>query len=108
MALEQDIRRLSRSPLLGALGADALRLIAFSAEPVRLAKGDVLFRRGDPADAAYFVAEGAIGFHDDDQPYDDAPRLRPRARLIDRLGEDARLRARHWLAQRAIQPPFDG
>ena len=76
MALEQDIRRLSRSPLLGALSPDALRLIAFSAEPVRLAKGDVLFRRGDPADAAYFVAEGAIGFHDDDQPYDDAPRLR--------------------------------
>lgn len=76
MTLEQDIRRLARSPLLGALSADALRLIAFSAEPTRLAKGEVLFRRGDPADAAWFVAEGAIGFHDDDQPYDDPPRLR--------------------------------
>ncbi|MBL8573221.1 MAG: cyclic nucleotide-binding domain-containing protein [Hyphomicrobiaceae bacterium] len=76
MSLEQDIRRLARTPLLGAVTADALRLIAFSAEPVELAPGDVLFRRGDAADCAYFIVSGAIGFHDDDQPYDDPPRHR--------------------------------
>lgn len=76
MALEQDIRRLARTALLGSISPDALRLIAFSAEPLQLAAGDVLFRHGDAGDAAFLVVSGAIGFHDDDQPYDEAPRHR--------------------------------
>lgn len=46
--------------MLDQLGRDAQRLIAFSAERVRLAKGDVLFREGDRADSAYVVASGAL------------------------------------------------
>ncbi|WP_309392270.1 cyclic nucleotide-binding domain-containing protein [Chelatococcus sambhunathii] len=46
--------------MLDQLGRDAQRLIAFSAERVRLAKGDVLFREGDRADSAYVVAAGAV------------------------------------------------
>lgn len=60
MALEDDIRTLGETPMLDQLGRDAQRLIAFSAERVRLAKGEVLFREGDRADSAYVVAAGAV------------------------------------------------
>ena len=60
MALEDDIRTLGETPLLDQLGRDAQRLIAFSAERVRLAAGDTLFREGDPADAAYVVVSGEL------------------------------------------------
>ena len=60
MALEDDIRTLSETPLLDQLGRDAQRLIAFSADRVRLAEGDVLFREGEPADCGYVVATGAL------------------------------------------------
>ena len=60
VALEDDIRTLSETPLLDQLGRDAQRLIAFSADRVRLAPGQVLFREGDPADAGYVVASGEV------------------------------------------------
>ncbi len=60
MALEDDIRTLSETPLLDELGRDALRLIAFSADRIRLGAGDVLFREGDPADSGYVIVSGAL------------------------------------------------
>lgn len=60
MALEDDIRTLGRTPLLEELGRDALRLVAFSAERVTLASGDVLFREGDRTDGGFVVMAGAI------------------------------------------------
>lgn len=60
MALEDDIRTLSETPLLDQLGRDAQRLIAFSADRVRLAEGDELFREGDRADCGYVVASGSL------------------------------------------------
>lgn len=60
MALEEDIRTLSETPLLDQLGRDAQRLIAFSADRVRLAEGEVLFREGEPSDCGYVVASGAL------------------------------------------------
>ncbi len=60
MALEDDIRTLGETPMLDQLGRDAQRLIAFSAERVRLAEGEVLFREGDRADSAYVVASGSL------------------------------------------------
>lgn len=60
MALEDDIRTLGETPLLDTLGRDALRLIAFSADRVRLRKGDVLFREGDRAGSSYVVVSGAL------------------------------------------------
>lgn len=69
MALEQDIRRLARLPLFGALEADALRLIAFSGEKQMLATDEILFRKGDVADSAFFVLTGALALDvDDDRP----------------------------------------
>lgn len=60
MALEDDIRTLGRTPLLDELGRDALRLIAFSADRLKLGDGDVLFREGDRADGAFVVMAGSI------------------------------------------------
>ncbi|MFC3692447.1 cyclic nucleotide-binding domain-containing protein [Chenggangzhangella methanolivorans] len=60
MALEDDIRTLSETPLLDQLGRDAQRLIAFSADRVRLAEGDELFREGERADCGYVVASGSL------------------------------------------------
>lgn len=60
MALEDDIRTLSETPLLDQLGRDAQRLIAFSADRVRLAEGEELFREGEKADCGYVVASGSL------------------------------------------------
>lgn len=60
MALEDDIRTLSETPLLDQLGRDAQRLIAFSADRIRLDAGDILFREGDRADAGFVLASGEI------------------------------------------------
>ena len=60
MALEDDIRTLSETPLFDELGRDALRLIAFSADRVRLAEGDVLFREGDRADSGFVIVAGSL------------------------------------------------
>lgn len=60
MALDDDVRRLSRIPLLADLEADALRLIAFSAEARILRAGDVIFRKDDESDSGYFVMTGSV------------------------------------------------
>ena len=60
MALDDDIGILTRAPLFGLLDTDAIRLIAFAAEPRPLKAGEVLFRKGERADGAYVVVRGAI------------------------------------------------
>jgi CRP-like cAMP-binding protein len=60
MALDQDIARMARIPILGALDDAARRLIAFSSETRILRPGDVLFREGERASCAYFVLTGAV------------------------------------------------
>lgn len=64
MALDQDIALLSRIPLFAAVGEEALRLVAFSAETRVVRSGDVLFREGQPADGGYVILEGAFGLAD--------------------------------------------
>jgi CRP-like cAMP-binding protein len=70
MALEQDIDRLASQPLFALLPREALRLIAFAAEARILRAGDVLFRKGEAADAAYLVISGtlALDARDDGSP----------------------------------------
>ena len=63
MALEQDIERLARIPILGVLDDGARRLLAFSAESQVLRAGDVLFREGERASCGYFVLTGAFLDH---------------------------------------------
>jgi CRP-like cAMP-binding protein len=66
MALQDEIDRLAQIPLLAALGPEALRLIAFSAETRILRAGDVLFRKGERADGGYLVISGALALDVDD------------------------------------------
>jgi CRP-like cAMP-binding protein len=60
MALEDDIDFLDRIPTLHLLGKDALRILAISVETIRLARGDILFEEGQPADAGFVVVNGSI------------------------------------------------
>ncbi|HVT55871.1 MAG TPA: Crp/Fnr family transcriptional regulator, partial [Xanthobacteraceae bacterium] len=60
MALEDDIAFLDRIPTLHLLGKDALRLLAISVETIKLARGDILFEEGQPADGGYIVVSGEI------------------------------------------------
>lgn len=60
MALEQDVALLSRVPPFQRLNKDALRLLAFSAEPQDLQTGDIVFRAGDVSDGGFVVVKGGI------------------------------------------------
>ncbi len=62
MSADDDIRNLSKIPILGALEIDALRLIVFAGETRILRAADVLFRRGDRSDCGYVLTSGVIAF----------------------------------------------
>jgi CRP-like cAMP-binding protein len=70
MALDDDIAILARAPLLAQLERDALRLLAFAAQTRILLAGDVLFRKGEPADGGYVVTAGSVALdaRDDGSP----------------------------------------
>ncbi|SON58167.1 putative signal-transduction protein containing cAMP-binding and CBS domains [Hartmannibacter diazotrophicus] len=63
MSLESDVSLLGRVPLLAEFGAERLRLLAFSAESLRLEDGQVLFEAGDTADSAYVIVSGEIALY---------------------------------------------
>ncbi|TCD15894.1 Crp/Fnr family transcriptional regulator [Oricola cellulosilytica] len=60
MSLEDDIRIISGVSLFESLSAEQLRLLAFGAERVSVAKGRDLYREGQSAEGGYVVASGAI------------------------------------------------
>ncbi|MBS7543631.1 cyclic nucleotide-binding domain-containing protein [Ancylobacter oerskovii] len=60
MAIEDDIALLEGVPLLQLLGREGLRVIAISADTRSLNEGEVLFREGQFADAAYVVVSGRL------------------------------------------------
>jgi CRP-like cAMP-binding protein len=66
LALDDDIALLARVPMLGSIEREALRLLAFSAEPRVLRAGDVLFRKDEAADCGFVVASGAVTLLADD------------------------------------------
>jgi len=61
LALDDDIRLLSGVELFGSFTPDQLRLLAFGAENMRLASGQLLYEAGVEADGAFVVARGRIG-----------------------------------------------
>ena len=73
MALAGDIERLRRLPVFACLDAEALKLVAFSAEARRLPAGHVLFRRGEPAEAAVLLASGTLAL---DEEHEDSLSVR--------------------------------
>ncbi len=60
MGIEDDIAFLETIPGLNALGREALRIIAIGAESLYVHTGNVLFREGEPADAAFVVQSGSF------------------------------------------------
>jgi CRP-like cAMP-binding protein len=60
MSIDDDVILLERVPTLRLLGAEALRVLAIGAEQQQFARGSILFRAGDEADAGYVVQEGGF------------------------------------------------
>jgi len=60
MALEDDIRILSRVSLLGDFSQEQLRLLAFGAESKRFRAGSEIYAAGAEADCAYVVTAGTV------------------------------------------------
>jgi CRP-like cAMP-binding protein len=60
MALDDDIRILSGVALFEGFAPDQLRLLAFGAERLDFRRGEIVFREGDKAEAAFILAEGTI------------------------------------------------
>ncbi|WP_284179192.1 Crp/Fnr family transcriptional regulator [Rhabdaerophilum sp. SD176] len=60
MRLDDLILLLRDLPVFESVDPEALRLLAFSAIRRHLRTGDILFRRGDPADGGFLVVSGEI------------------------------------------------
>jgi CRP-like cAMP-binding protein len=60
MSLESDARALTRLPIFSVFEPEALKLIAFAAEPVKFSAGDVLFRNGEVSDGGFLILSGSI------------------------------------------------
>jgi CRP-like cAMP-binding protein len=65
MSIEDDIALLERVPTLRLLGSPALRMLAIGSEQRNFVRGEVLFRKGEHADAGFVVQHGAFRIHDD-------------------------------------------
>ena len=64
MTIDDDISFFERVPTLGPLGRAALRIIAIGADSRYVHSGEVLFRRGEPADGGFVVQEGSFSLDD--------------------------------------------
>jgi CRP-like cAMP-binding protein len=60
MSIEDDIRFFEQVSTLALLGREPLRILAIGAESRYVHGGDILFRAGESADAAYVVQEGSF------------------------------------------------
>jgi CRP-like cAMP-binding protein len=56
--LERDVETLRNIPLFAGLPTARLKLIAYTAEVIQFAPGEVIVRQGDAADAVYIIVEG--------------------------------------------------
>lgn len=54
----KDVEKLRRVPMFARLPKSKLKLVAFAAESISFAAGEILFNEGDPADAAYVIMDG--------------------------------------------------
>lgn len=56
--LDQEVELLRSIPMLANLPGNKLKLLAFASDHVSYPEGEILFRQGDEADAAYIVVKG--------------------------------------------------
>jgi CRP-like cAMP-binding protein len=64
MTIEDDVALLERVPTLRLLGTAALRMLAIGSEQRNFARGGVLFRAGEEADAGFVVQRGTFRVED--------------------------------------------
>jgi len=60
MSLAQEVAAIRQIPVLRHLEPAAQKMLCFASERVFYATGDVIFRQGDGADAAYIVIDGSV------------------------------------------------
>jgi CRP-like cAMP-binding protein len=58
MLLKDEVQMLRQLPLFARVDPARLKLLAFASDRVSYGAGDILFRQGDPGDAAYVILEG--------------------------------------------------
>lgn len=58
MSLQQDVDLLRNIPLFAKIEPSKLKLLAFTAERLTFAEGDIVCRQGDEGDSAYIIIEG--------------------------------------------------
>ena len=59
MSIDQEVEILRRIPIFAKIDPPKLKLMAFASERVTYKPGQVLFRQGDQADAAFIVLKGS-------------------------------------------------
>ena len=64
MSIDDDVALLERVPTLRLLGNAPLRMLEIGSEQRDFVRGDVLFNRGDDADAGFVVQRGAFRVED--------------------------------------------
>lgn len=59
MQLKDEVELLRRVPLFSGVAPAKLKLLAFTSDRVSFDEGQILFKQGDPGDAAYVVLSGS-------------------------------------------------
>ncbi len=60
MSLQQEFEVLRRVPFFAEIEPAKLKLLAFMSERAGFDDGKILFRQGDPGDAAYLIIDGQV------------------------------------------------
>ena len=60
MSLSQEVELIRQVPILSNLAPAAQKMLCFASERMCYEAGQVLFRQGDAADAAYILIDGAV------------------------------------------------
>jgi CRP/FNR family transcriptional regulator, cyclic AMP receptor protein len=60
MSLAREVDLIRRVPVFSAIGPAKQKLLCFSSERLTFEPGQVIFREGDAADAAYVVIDGTV------------------------------------------------
>jgi len=60
MSLATEVDIIRRVPVFSAIGAEKQKLLCFSSERLTFEPGQVMFREGDAADAAYVIIDGTV------------------------------------------------
>lgn len=58
MSINEEVELLRRIPLFAKIEPAKLKLLAFTSQRITYKPGDVVFRQGDPGDAAYVIFGG--------------------------------------------------